>query len=73
MGKRPDTEATFKTPAGTFEVSDRGVTENGVKINGTFHKYPEPSEVNGRSKVVIDERGEITVHPPKPQPEAERP
>ena len=73
MGKRPDTEATFKTSAGTFVVSDRGLTEDGVKINDTFYKYPEPSEVNGRGKVVIDERGGVTVHAPKAEPKGEQP
>jgi hypothetical protein len=73
MGKRPDTEATFKTSAGTFVVSDRGLTEDGVKINDTFYKYPEPSEVNGRGKVVIDERGGVTVHAPKAEPKNEQP
>jgi hypothetical protein len=71
MGKRPDTEATITTPAGTFRISDRNVAEDGVMINGTLYKYPERTEVNGRSTIVIDERGGISIHPP--QPEAPRP
>ena len=34
----------------TFVVSDRGVTEDGVKINDTFYKYP------GRPKSTAAER-----------------
>jgi hypothetical protein len=63
MGRRPDTEATFTTPAGTFVVSDRNLKEAGLTINGTF--YPEPAPAEGRSTITIDARGGITVNPPK--------
>ena len=63
MGRRPDTEATFKTPAGTFVVSDRNLQEAGLTINGTF--YPEPTPSGGRSTITIDEKGQITVEKAK--------
>jgi hypothetical protein len=63
MGRRPDTEATFTTPAGTFSVSDRGLSEPGVSVNGTF--YPVPPRPEGRTTVTIDEKGGVTVSPPK--------
>ncbi|MBP3959659.1 hypothetical protein J8F10_30810 [Gemmata sp. G18] len=63
MGQRPDTEATFTTPAGTFVISDRNVTEAGLKINGTF--YPQPPSVSTRSTILIDSQGVITVQPAK--------
>jgi hypothetical protein len=63
MGPRPDTEATFTTPAGTFVVSDRNLTVAGLTINGTF--YPEPPPAVGRSTITIDTKGVVTVNPPK--------
>ena len=80
MGPRPNTEAMFTTPAGTFNVSSNGQNDLGVIVNGVL--YPEPPDRDGRSKVVIDERGEITVQaaPPRenqpeqvPEPRPSRP
>lgn len=71
MGRRPDPEATFVTPAGTFVVSDRNLQEAGLTINGTF--YPEPPAADGRSTITIDARGGITVSPPKAAPRGDRP
>ena len=62
MGPRPDTEATFTTPAGTFVVSDRNLTAAGLTINGTF--YAEPPSATGRSTITIDAKGVVTVNPP---------
>jgi uncharacterized protein (TIGR03067 family) len=66
MGKRPDTEATFTTPAGTFMVSNRNLAEAGLTINGTF--YPEPTNMTSRSTITIDPQGAVTVQPPKATP-----
>jgi hypothetical protein len=63
MGPRPDTEATFVTPAGTFVVSDRNQKAPGLAINGTF--YPEPPSATSRSTIVIDAKGVVTAKPPK--------
>jgi hypothetical protein len=63
MGPRPDTEATFTTPAGTFVVSDRNLPAVGLTINGTF--YPEPLTTVERSTITIDAKGVVTVNPPK--------
>src|SRR5262245_8013198 len=60
MGQRPDTEAVFTTPAGTFRVSDRGVKERGVNINNTFYPMPQ-STSDSLSTVTIDVNGNITV------------
>lgn len=72
MGSRPNTEGTFTTPAGTFQVSSHGDNDLGVIVNGVL--YPEPSERGVRSKLVIDEEGGITVvtPPPAPAPEPNR-
>jgi len=59
MGSRPDTEAVFTTPAGTFRVSDRGVKERGVNINDTFYPVPQSSS-DELSVVIIDANGNIT-------------
>ena len=72
MGRRPDTEATFKTPAGTFVVSDRNQTAPGLTINGVF--YPEPPSATARSTITIDAKGVVTVNPPKaPAPGGDKP
>jgi hypothetical protein len=72
MGRRPDTEATFTTPAGTFVVSNRNLKETGLTINGTF--YPEPASANSRSTVTIGAQGVITVQPPQAaEPQVDRP
>jgi hypothetical protein len=71
MGRRPDTEATFTTPAGTFVVSNRNLKEAGLTINGTF--YPEPVPAEGRSTITIDAQGGITVNPPKAAPQGGKP
>jgi hypothetical protein len=63
MGRRPDTEATFTTPAGTFVVSDRNLTQPGLTINGIF--YPQPQAADGRTTITIDAKGVITVKPPR--------
>ena len=63
MGRRPDTEATFTTPAGTFVVSDRNLTAPGLTINGVFYPEPPPPAV-GRSTITIDAQGVVTVNPP---------
>jgi len=62
MGRRPDTEATFTTPAGTFVVSDRNLTAPGLTINGVF--YPEAPASGVRSTITIDAQGVVTVNPP---------
>jgi hypothetical protein len=70
MGRRPDTEAMFTTPAGTFVVSNRNLAAEGLTINGTF--YPEPASRTGRSAITIDPRGAIAVNPPKAAPPQQR-
>jgi hypothetical protein len=70
MGRRPDTEATFTTPAGTFVVSNRDLAAEGLTINGTF--YPEPVPRTGRSAITIDPRGAIAVNPPTAAPPQQR-
>ena len=62
MDSRPDTDATFVTPAGTFAVSNRSLLDAGLNINGVF--YPEP-DVTGRSTITIDPKGVITLSSPK--------
>jgi hypothetical protein len=72
MGPRPDTEATFTTPAGTFVVSDRNQKAPGLTINGVF--YLEPAAATGRSTITIDAQGVVTVNPPKePAPRGDKP
>jgi hypothetical protein len=65
MGPRPDTEATFVTPAGKFVVSDRNL-KDGLTINGTL--YPERVSSDGRTTITIDAKGQITVEKPKAAP-----
>lgn len=62
MGPRPDTEATFVTPAGTFVISNRDLQEAGLMINAAF--YPEPPSVAGRSTLTIDAKGVVTLFTP---------
>lgn len=62
MGSRPDTEATFKTPAGTFNISDRNNT-SGLTINGKQFDYP--TDLNGRYLITIDAQGTIKADEPK--------
>jgi hypothetical protein len=62
MGQRPDTEAVFKTPAGTFNISDRNDKE-GLTINGTH--FPYPIDRNGRYTITIDAQGTIKTDAPK--------
>lgn len=68
MGPRPNTEAVFTTPAGTFNVSSHGDNDLGVIVNGTL--YPEPPDRDGRSQVVIDAQGNVSVRaaPPREKP-----
>ncbi|MBY0461410.1 MAG: hypothetical protein K2V38_29185 [Gemmataceae bacterium] len=68
-GPRPDTEAAFVTPAGTFKVSNRKLQEPGISVNGTF--YPEPPRANGLARLVVDRQGAVTVHPAPPDPAPE--
>jgi hypothetical protein len=63
MGRPPDTEATFTTPAGTFVVSDRSLAKPGLTINGVF--YPESTAPNGRTTITIDPKGVVTVKSPE--------
>lgn len=58
MGRRPDTEATFKTPAGTFEVSNRGQEGESLTINGILQKVPLAGP---RTSITIDAKGKITM------------
>jgi hypothetical protein len=62
MGPRPDTEATFKTPAGTFTISDRD-DKDGVTINGKHFIYP--TNQSGRYVITIDAQGTIKADEPK--------
>lgn len=68
MGPRPDTEATFTTPAGTFAVSNKGLTEPGLLVNGVFYAEPQTENRSGRAVLMIDAQGNITVQPPKEAP-----
>lgn len=61
MGKRPDTEAKFTTPAGSFLVTNRNQSAEGVTVNGTF--YPQPEDATGRSQIIIDKQGKVTFNP----------
>lgn len=62
MGPRPDTEAVIKTPAGTFNISDRN-DSGGLTINGTH--YPYPTDRTGRYIITIDAKGTIKADDPK--------
>lgn len=62
MGQRPDTEATFTTPAGTFAITDKGIPD-GLLINGTKYTYSYGPN-NGRIKITIDEKGNVTMDDP---------
>lgn len=64
MGPRPNTEAVFVTPAGTFKVSSNGDNDLGVIVNGVL--YPEPPDRTGRSQVVIDAQGSVSVRATPP-------
>lgn len=57
MGKRPDTEAVFTTPAGVFTISDKGQT-GGVLINNVF--YPHNAAAMVRTTITIDPKGAVT-------------
>lgn len=65
MGKRPDTEATVVTSAGTFRVTDKDEQKLGVHINDRFFEYLPTSEIVMRTLIVVDEKGDITVTPVK--------
>lgn len=63
MGPRPDTEATFTTPAGTFKITDKDV-KDGMLINGKPYPNLTANSGSGRLTITIDEKGAITVTDP---------
>lgn len=68
MGQRPDTEATFTTPAGTFAITDKGVPD-GLLINGKAYPNRGSGSAVHRLSIAIDESGTITVTDPTPPEE----
>ena len=74
MGQRPDTEATYTTPAGTFKITDKEV-KDGMLINGQPYPNLTAGSGTGRLTITIDEKGAITVDDPtaKDEPKAETP
>jgi hypothetical protein len=62
MGQRPDTEATFTTPAGKFVISDKGASD-GLFVNGVKYTYSTGPHAR-RIAVTIDEKGAVGVDDP---------
>ena len=62
MDRRPDTEAEYKTPAGTFKISNREQQGEQLTINGKLFEVPPAGEP---TTITIDAKGGITMVTPK--------